>query len=84
VGAGFDADAVAAMQRWPLAFLFMAMIIWAIMVVSGRVLARYFGFDARSALLAAAPGHLSFVIAMAADTGADLTRIAVSQSVRLL
>lgn len=84
VGAGFDADAVAAMQRWPLAFLFMAMIIWAIMVVSGRVLVRFFGFDARSALLAAAPGHLSFVIAMAADTGADLTRIAVSQSVRLL
>ena len=84
VGAGFDADAVAAMARWPLAFVFMAGIIWSIMVLSGRVLVRFFGFDARSALLAAAPGHLSFVIAMAADTGSDLTRIAVSQSVRLL
>ena len=84
VGAGFDADAVAAMVRWPLAFVFMAGIIWSIMVLSARVLVRFFGFDARSALLAAAPGHLSFVIAMAADTGSDLTRIAVSQSVRLL
>ena len=84
VGAGFNADALAAMIRWPLAFLFMVLIIWLIMVVCRALLVRFFDFDARSALLASAPGHLSFVIAMASDTGSDVARIWITQSVRLL
>ncbi|WP_386371745.1 AbrB family transcriptional regulator [Sulfitobacter aestuarii] len=84
VGAGFDGDALAAMLRWPLAFLLMAVVIWAIMAASQALLVRFFGFERRSALLASAPGHLSFVIAMASDTGADVARISITQSVRLL
>lgn len=84
VGAGFDSNALAAMLRWPLAFLFMAGVIWAIMVLCRYVLVRFFGFDAGSALLAAAPGHLSYVTAMAVETHADVARISVTQSVRLL
>ncbi len=84
VGAGFDQDALGAMLRWPLAFIFMALIIWLIMVLCRAMLVRFFGFDARSALLASAPGHLSFVIAMASDTGSDVARISITQSVRLL
>lgn len=84
VGAGFDSDALAAMLRWPLAFVFMALIIWLIMVLCRWLLSRFFGFDRRSALLASAPGHLSFVIAMATDTGSDVARISITQSVRLL
>jgi membrane AbrB-like protein len=48
------------------------------------MLSRFFGFDARSALLASAPGHLSFVISIASDTGSDVARISITQSVRLL
>jgi membrane AbrB-like protein len=84
VGGGFNTDALAAMIRWPLAFLFMALIIWLIMVTCRALLVRFFDFDARSALLASAPGHLSFVIAMASDTGSDVARISITQSVRLL
>lgn len=84
VGAGFNADAVDAMVRWPLAFVFMTLVIWAIMALCRWLLGRFFGFDARSALLASAPGHLSFVIAMASDTGSDVARISITQSVRLL
>lgn len=84
VGAGFDADALGAMLRWPLAFVFMAGVIWAIMVCCRSLLTRGFGFDAHSALLASAPGHLSFVVALASETGADLARISITQSVRLL
>jgi len=84
VGAGFDQDALDAMLRWPLAFVFMAAVIWAIMVACRAVLQRFFGFDARSALLASAPGHLSFVMAIAAETRSDVARISVTQSVRLL
>ena len=84
VGAGFDSDALGAMLRWPLAFVFMSLIIWAIMALCQWLLSRFFGFDRRSALLASAPGHLSFVIAMATDTGSDVARISITQSVRLL
>lgn len=84
VGAGFDGDALGAMLRWPLAFLFMAAVIWAIIVVCRAMLQRFFGFDARAALLASAPGHLSFVMAIAAETGSDVARISMTQSVRLL
>ncbi|MFK7837794.1 MAG: AbrB family transcriptional regulator [Sulfitobacter sp.] len=84
VGAGFDADALAAMVRWPLAFVFMAAVMWAILVTCRALLMRFFGFGRRSALLAAAPGHLSFVVTIAADLGSDVARISVTQSVRLL
>jgi membrane AbrB-like protein len=84
VGAGFDTDALGAMLRWPLAFLFMAAVLWAIMFTCQRMLVRFFAFDARSAILASAPGHLSFVIAIATDTGGDVARISITQSVRLL
>ena len=84
VGAGFNADALGAMVRWPLAFAFMGVVLWAILMLSRGLLAGVFGFDRRSALLAAAPGHLSFVVAMAAELGSDLGRISIVQSVRLL
>ncbi len=84
VGAGFNRDALQAMIRWPFAFVGIAVLIVAIMVISRWMLRRYFDFDDRAALMASAPGHLSFVIAMASDTGADVARIAMTQSVRVL
>lgn len=84
VGGGFDQDALGAMLRWPLAFIFMAVVLWAILVVCRFLLVRFFAFDVRSAILASAPGHLSFVIAVASETGADIVRISITQSVRLL
>lgn len=84
VGAGFNQDALGAMLRWPLAFVFMALVIWAIILVCREMLVRCFDFDPRSAILASAPGHLSFVIAIASDTGGDVARISITQSVRLL
>ncbi|NUH64409.1 AbrB family transcriptional regulator [Sulfitobacter sp. S0837] len=84
VGAGFNHDAVNAMVRWPLAFVFMTGVIWAIMAICRWMLARFFGFDRRSALLASAPGHLSFVMAVASYSGSDVARISITQSVRLL
>jgi uncharacterized protein len=84
VGAGFNEDALGAMLRWPLAFAFMALVIWLIMVSSRALLVRRFAFEPRGAMLAAAPGHLSFVIAMASSIGTDVARISITQSVRLL
>lgn len=84
VGAGFSADALGTMVRWPLAFVVIAVLTWATMVACRGVLVRGFGFERDTALLAGAPGHLSFVIAMAESGGRDVVRISVTQSVRLL
>ncbi len=84
VGTGFDGDALGAMLRWPLAFAFMALLLWVIIVVCRALLVAFFDFDRRSALLAASPGHLSFVMAVAQEIGGDVPRVSMVQSVRLL
>jgi len=84
VGSGFTAEAGNALLRWPLAFAALAVALVIIMTLGRLVLARFFGFDTLSAALASAPGHLSFTLAIAAETAGDLPRIAVVQSVRLL
>jgi uncharacterized protein len=84
IGAGFDAQATAAIVRWPLAFLIMAIMLAATLQICSNVLVRGFGFDRRSAILSAAPGHLSFVLGLASDVDGDVGRIAVVQTIRLL
>ncbi len=84
IGAGFNAQATAAILRWPLAFLIMAIMLVAILQICSIVLVRCFGFDRRSAVLSAAPGHLSFVLGLASDVDGDVGRIAVVQTIRLL
>lgn len=84
VGAGFTEQAGGAMLHWPLAFAALALAMPLTMTLCRVLLERGFGFDRQSAVLAAAPGHLSFVLAAAADSGSDLARIAVVQSIRLL
>ena len=41
------------------------------------------GWDRETAFFAAVPGALSYVIAVAATTGADIRKVAVSQSIRI-
>ncbi|MDK3073077.1 AbrB family transcriptional regulator [Sedimentitalea sp. JM2-8] len=84
IGAGFDTDAREVLFRWPMAFVVLAVALAVTMLCCRAVLIRGFGFDARSASLAAAPGHLSFVLGLAADLKSDVGRIAVVQSIRLL
>lgn len=84
IGAGFDPQTGGALVRWPLAFAVLAVALVVTMVLCRAVLMRGFGFDSRSATLAAAPGHLSFVLGLAADLNIDVARITVVQSIRLL
>lgn len=84
IGAGVNAEAAAAMLRWPLAFVALAAMLIVAMVLCRALLIKALGFDRRSAVLASAPGHLSFVIALGETYGVDLTRVTVAQSVRVL
>jgi membrane AbrB-like protein len=84
IGAGVNADASVAFLRWPFAFLALAIMLFAILLVCRFMLVKFFGFDRRSAILAATPGHLSFVISTGISLDLDTVKIAVVQSVRLL
>lgn len=84
VGAGVNTDAAAAMLRWPLAFVVLAVMLCIAMVLCRIVLVRGFGFTHTAGVLAGAPGHLSFVLALGDSYKVNLPQIAVSQSVRVL
>jgi len=84
IGAGFTAEASAAILHWPLAFAILALMLVLLLMVNRMILRRWFGFDRRSAILAAIPGHLSLVLGIAADSGLDVGRIALVQTIRVL
>lgn len=84
IGATVTPETTAAMLRWPLAFVAMAAMLAVVMWACARLLRVVFGFDRDSAALAAAPGHLSFVIGLSAEAGVDTLRVTLVQSVRLL
>ncbi|MBR9843780.1 MAG: AbrB family transcriptional regulator [Rhodobacteraceae bacterium] len=84
IGAGMNAEARAAMLHWPFAFAALAGLLLLILVVNRWLLETLFGFERRAALLAASPGHLSFVVAMSSAIDADVARISVIQTVRVL
>ncbi|MBM7068518.1 AbrB family transcriptional regulator [Actibacterium sp. 188UL27-1] len=84
IGAGFDGQATGAMLRWPLAFAALAGSLLLSLALCSAALIRIFRFDPRSAVLAATPGHISYVLGLGAALDLNTTRIALVQSMRLL
>ncbi len=84
IGAGVNDEAAAAILSWPIAFVALAIMLVVILLLCRYLLGRYFGFDRRSATLAAAPGHLGFVLSLGSTLHVDLARISVVQAIRLL
>ncbi len=84
IGSGMNAAAREAMLRWPVAFVALAGLMVLILLANRWLLVAGFGFERRAALLAASPGHLSFVVSMSSALDADAERITVIQTVRVL
>ncbi len=84
IGASVTPEVVRAAATWPLSLGVLAGTLSLGLVLSARFLARGFGFDAASAVLAAVPGHLSYVVSLSAELRADIARIALVQSMRVL
>ena len=84
MGAGITPQVVDAAAQWPatLAVLFLSLIL--ILQVGSLSLRILFGFDRVSAVLASSPGHLSYVLGLSADIGADVQRVSIVQSLRIL
>ncbi len=83
MGSGVRPDVVARVAEWPLTMAGLALVVIAVTGATFVFLNRIGGWNRDVAYFGAIPGALSFVIAMASDRSADLSKIAVSQSFRL-
>jgi len=83
MGAGVRPDVVERVGEWPISMALMVVVVVGVTLAGYVVL--HFGakWSRETAYFGAIPGALSYVIALATDRGADLPRIASSQSLRL-
>ena len=84
IGAAVNWGTVASMGRWPLSLLFLALTVTAIIVNSMSFFRRGHGWDGPTAFFAAVPGALSLVLLVAMKAKADMARVTVVQSFRLV
>ncbi|GGB45736.1 hypothetical protein GCM10011316_17260 [Roseibium aquae] len=84
IGSTVTPEVIETALAWPLSLgVFMITLVVTILVVR-VMLRRVFAFDPMTALLCAAPGHLSYVMGLSVDMKVDVTRVALVQSVRVL
>ncbi|MET1414262.1 AbrB family transcriptional regulator [Roseibium sp. HPY-6] len=83
MGAGVRPDVVERIAEWPVSMALLLVVVVCVTLAGYLVL--HFGakWSRETAFFGAIPGALSYVIALATDRGADLPRIASSQSLRL-
>lgn len=84
MGAGVTPETLAHVHEWPLSLAMLVVAIGGIVWVTQLYLMRVAGLDRKTAFFSSIPGALSNVMAMALTTKADVGRIALQQSVRLL
>lgn len=84
MGSAVTPDIFIAARTWPLSFVLVFVAIVILLYAAAWMLQKVFAFDRTTALLAASPGHLSYVLALAAEMRCDLKTVSIAQSVRVL
>ena len=84
IGTGVTPDTLQAAATWPLSIAILGLSLPLGMAISQAGMVRWMGFERRDAVLASAPGHLSYVLSMSLEQGGPTARIAVIQSIRVL
>ena len=84
MGATVTPEVIVAARTWPLSFVMVLFAIFILLFSSSWVLQRFFRYDRTTALLASSPGHLSYVLSLAAETRCDVRTVSIAQSVRVL
>lgn len=83
MGSTVTPETVSLMGRWPMSLLGLALCVLAMMAISSAYLERVHGFDRPTARLAAVPGALPYVMALAAESQGNQVRIILIQVIRL-
>lgn len=83
MGATMTPETLSLMARWPVSLAALALCVLGIMVCCSAYLQYVHGYDRTTARLAAVPGALPYVLALAAESRGDQYRIAIIQIFRL-
>ncbi len=84
IGSTVTPEVIATALAWPVSLGLLAVMLSVALLLVRAMLMRGFGYDRMTALLAATPGHLTYVLGLSADLRADVPRVALVQSVRVL
>ncbi|MEX5562067.1 AbrB family transcriptional regulator [Pseudophaeobacter sp. 1A16562] len=84
IGSMVSPESFAAMMRWPVAFGLLAALTIVTPFAGRSLVPRILPFERHESFLAAAPGHLGLVIALADSLSLSLTRPMVLASIRLM
>lgn len=84
IGSTVTPEVIATALSWPVSLAVLVATLVAVIVVAQRALVALFGYDKMTALLCATPGHLSYVLTLSTELGADVPRVALVQTVRVL
>lgn len=84
MGAGVTPETMARLPQWPISLFFVALSVVGITGGTFLFFRHVAKWDWRTALTASIPGALSYVMVVAMESGADLRRVAIAQSVRLV
>jgi len=83
LGAGLTPELLRSLGAWPFSLAMLLLTVIAVTAGVRTFLFRVSGWDRETAFFAAVPGALSYVIAVASTTSADIRKVAVSQSIRI-
>ncbi len=84
MGTGVTPASVEAVVAWPVSFAILAVAVTAILVFGALSVHGVTGRGRNTSVLAASPGHLSYVLGLSIETRADVGFVTVVQSLRLL
>jgi membrane AbrB-like protein len=84
LGSGIRADIFDLVVKWPISILALGLTVIAILFFCSWLLVAFFGQSRETAILAVAPGALSYSLALAAEGRGDLRMVLVIQCLRLL
>lgn len=84
MGATVSPDSLSMLASWPISLAALAMELVIIIAATGWMLTRFFNLDAGTAYLSSFPGHLSFVMGIAATGVGDARQIVIIQVMRIL
>jgi len=84
IGSSVTREMLATALAWPVTIAILAVSLLVSLQICRVGLQRWMGFNPRDAVLAAAPGHLSYVLALSISDRGQTSRIAIVQSIRVL
>lgn len=84
MGASVAPDSLSLLASWPISLAALAIELVIIVAATGWMLTRFFGLDAGTAYLSSFPGHLSFVMGIAATGVGNSRQIVIIQVIRIL